>query len=465
MYKIGYMLFNKEVGLLSTFLLSVSTFHILWSQQVRDYSLLVCLTLLGTLLFIVSLRQNKFGFYIWYTIVGILLCSIHPYGIFVIFAHSLTLFIFKRRIENKIAWTISQLTILSAFLLLLVYYSLTLDLFAYMAKPSIRDLIETIKTFSYGGSRLETGGLGMEINPKLLLIPCVLFYMYLFLWCIGIMSFKSTKKEIDAGVRGLNMALSNCFNTNSGKVSFLLLWMFIPIVLPFLFSYSFFSIYLIRGTVIALPPFFIIIGKGISYLRKRQFITITIVIISVVSIFSLKNLYNPNPKESWRELVSYVKDNIERGDVIVLAPVNQALPFMYYYYYDRKEIYQAMFSYEKEIIYYQPCSKRSSEFNFGSRKKDGQKEPVKIFNISNHVTVIGIKENADFIKGGVLLKLAKEANNIWFIVSPDWIGSYNSDVLRDYIDSRYSLKSEKRYVNPGAIVYSYKINLNKKLIN
>ena len=51
-YKVGGLLFNKRVGLLSSLFLSLSVFHIYHSQEVRMYSLMSFLTLLSFYFFI-----------------------------------------------------------------------------------------------------------------------------------------------------------------------------------------------------------------------------------------------------------------------------------------------------------------------------------------------------------------------------------------------------------------------------
>jgi hypothetical protein len=464
-YKIGDILFNKEIGLMSAFLLSVSTFHVLWSQQVRYYSLLVFLSLLSSFFFILTLRNNKLKSYVAYTICGVLLCNIHPYGVFIIFVHVLFVFLLKGMREKKNKWVISQMVILLSFLILLLFFHPTAELLSYIVKPSAKVLINTIETFSFGGARLEHGGLGMDIYHKSLLIPKLLLCIFLFFLGRGIVSIMNIKRKSSVIIKNQDTGNLSYLTNNSEKLYFLLLWILIPIILPFLFSIFFRPIYLIRGTIIASVPFYILIAKGMDCIKRSLSKAVTIVIILFISVFSLNNLYNPNPKQSWRELVNYVKDNIQKDDVIILAPINQALPFMYYYHYDKEDMYQRMYSYGKEIVCYQPYSKKSPQFIYKGIKKYDREEPIKLFDIPNHITVIGIKETSDFIKEGSLLKLVKQSNNIWFIVSPDWLGNYNSDMLRDYIESRYSLKSEKRYANPGVIVYSYKINPDKKLID
>jgi uncharacterized membrane protein len=61
LYKVGRELFNREVGLVASFLLTISAFSIWLSQDARPYSLLLLLTLLSFFLFIKTLKVNKPG--------------------------------------------------------------------------------------------------------------------------------------------------------------------------------------------------------------------------------------------------------------------------------------------------------------------------------------------------------------------------------------------------------------------
>ncbi|RKY36518.1 MAG: hypothetical protein DRP78_03400 [Candidatus Omnitrophota bacterium] len=50
-YKIGQMLFNTRVGLLSSLILAISPFHLFYCQEARHYSLFIFLTLLSNFFF------------------------------------------------------------------------------------------------------------------------------------------------------------------------------------------------------------------------------------------------------------------------------------------------------------------------------------------------------------------------------------------------------------------------------
>ena len=72
-YKLAKALFNYRVGLFSALILALSCYHIYYSQQVRNYTLLVLLGLLSMLFFIRILKENKFTLYLSYTFINVFL--------------------------------------------------------------------------------------------------------------------------------------------------------------------------------------------------------------------------------------------------------------------------------------------------------------------------------------------------------------------------------------------------------
>ena len=59
-YKVASLLFDREVGALSSLILGLSDFHIYYSQETRMYSLLVLLTLLSMYFFVKVMKAAGF---------------------------------------------------------------------------------------------------------------------------------------------------------------------------------------------------------------------------------------------------------------------------------------------------------------------------------------------------------------------------------------------------------------------
>ena len=69
-YKVGEILWRREVGLVAAFLLAVNAYHIHYSQEVRSYALMVFLVLLSLVFLSKALQKNKKRFWL-----GFILCT------------------------------------------------------------------------------------------------------------------------------------------------------------------------------------------------------------------------------------------------------------------------------------------------------------------------------------------------------------------------------------------------------
>jgi mannosyltransferase len=80
-YMVGTLIFNKNVGIISSLILALSAFHIYYSQEARMYSLMTLLTLLSIYFFIKLINGGSFKFIIGYILSSILLMYTHYFGL------------------------------------------------------------------------------------------------------------------------------------------------------------------------------------------------------------------------------------------------------------------------------------------------------------------------------------------------------------------------------------------------
>jgi 4-amino-4-deoxy-L-arabinose transferase-like glycosyltransferase len=92
-YFLGKELFSKEVGIFAAAILSVNSFHLYYSQEVRMYSLLFLLTVLSLLFFVKFVKRPSVKNSLWYGLFTVLLIYTHYFGLF-IFASQIIFFIF-----------------------------------------------------------------------------------------------------------------------------------------------------------------------------------------------------------------------------------------------------------------------------------------------------------------------------------------------------------------------------------
>jgi len=259
LYKVGTLLFNKDVGLLSSLLLAVSSLHIYYSQEARSYSLMVLLTLLSFYFLIKIFKKNRnLTVSIGYIIASILLMYTHIYGIFIIIAQNiylLTVFLLSRKtleLDFK-KWILFQSALVITYIPW-IFFGLMKQItfiqrYHWYAAPKITHIIKSF--YVYSGSRS-------------------LLIVFLALSFLSIVSFKRNEngsidgKDLFNSVEDHKLVLSL---SNANKIYFLLVWLSTPIILPFLISIFITPIYVIRHTIIASLAFYLLVAKGISDIR------------------------------------------------------------------------------------------------------------------------------------------------------------------------------------------------------
>jgi hypothetical protein len=110
----------------------------------------------------------------------------------------------------------------------------------------------------------------------------------------------------------------------------LIVWLFFPILIPFIASQVITPIYVSRYTIAASPAFYLLVAKGMSIFGRKMLASVLIVII-VLSSFGLYTYYTVDIKEQWRETADLVEAESREGDVIVFCESYVQRPFDYYY--------------------------------------------------------------------------------------------------------------------------------------
>jgi len=155
-YKVGSKIFNKKTGLLSALLLTLSLFHIQYSQEARDYSLMVLLALVSMYFFIALLRGVKTARLAGYIISSILLMYTHFYGLFIILVQNIyfvsTFMVMKEKYKlNFKTWSFLQGLLAVLFLpwiYVLMKQVLAIQEGYWIPIPTIHSIVETFLTYS-----------------------------------------------------------------------------------------------------------------------------------------------------------------------------------------------------------------------------------------------------------------------------------------------------------------------------
>jgi len=324
-YRVGKNMFNEDTGVLGCILLTLSAFHIAFSREARTFSLTVLLTLLSVYFLIKILQKNSGKMYFAsYLLFSCLLMYSHIYGIFIIISQNIfviTSFFFpsrKRTLQPR-QWIILQaiLTILfSAWIPIFLDRISFVQAGFWIKQPGAEGVYKTLRTYCNGSVVLMClyAGLAVQTIAKRLL-----------------------PKGISLPDPGNGAGNNSEVFSGMQKTYFLLLWLCVPIILPFLVSLFSTPIYHIKYTIVSLPAFYLLIARAVTSFRIR-FVK-TVLVLSVI-VFSLPPLYwyhTTVHKAQWKEAVAYI-DTHAGSDDLLLFNSFICKELLFDYYSSRKDL-------------------------------------------------------------------------------------------------------------------------------
>lgn len=407
-YKLGTYLFNKHAGLINAFILSISPFHIWYSQEARGYALFCFLVLLTSYLFFLALEKDKN--YLWGLFTFSLVLSAYTsYFTFFLIGGEATVFVIRKYRPFAKKWLMSCFFTLLVFLprgtIFLRSFS-KIKINFWITKPNLKSLIITLENFN----------LGYNATPWT--YKCAIFLsIILFISCL--LLYRKGPREI------------------KNKLSALFLILFIPIISIFFLS-KFIPIYIDRQLLTFSGFYYLLISVGLMNIRNRILKVVLVATFCILCGLALFNYYlQYMPSNYAHHLGAYVK-----------KPFNPAIQFI------NKEIR------EKDIIahtcpvtlmsfifYLNPP--QTSQYYFLSRAQDKY-----------------WRENFDFIKSRynipfIILNLEDNPSNfkrIW-LISSNWARDgrldNNSVAVRKWIVKRYGCIYE--YWFNGILVELYEL--------
>lgn len=386
-YKVGTLLFNKNVGMLSSLLLALSVFHIQYSQEVRMYSLMTLLTLLSIYFFIKLLDRASFTVSTGYIISSILLMYTHIFGLFILIAQNiylLTLFLskdfdYKRNFRRWIRFQIILVILYIPWIIVIASQILKLQTHGFWVPvPTMRAIIVTFWDFS--GSTL-------------------LLLFFLLLSFFSIVTYKKVKGKINWKyfLKTIESYSWNISLSNVNRIYFLVVWLLTPVILPFIISLFSTPIYWTKYTIAASLAFYILIAKGIDNINTKSIKLVVIILVIALSLGNVSDYYSEVNKGQWREVTNYIDINAESGDLI-----------LFYKGYCQKNV-----------------------FDYYSKRTDLNKKP---FTVGRDINEENIKELGPTVDG---------YNKVWLILCHS--RDYNKGLIKKTLNESYNLSYHKEY--------------------
>jgi mannosyltransferase len=286
-YRVGDLIFGKRTGALSCFLLAISMFHIEYSQEARGYSLMVLMALISMYFFVKLLERTSFAFLIGYVISSALLIYTHFFGLLIVLVQNV-FFISIRIFSNNAHELDFKRWVLAQGMLAILYTPwvgfLTAQIVGieegfWIPTPTISSIIETLLAYS------------AKSKPLLL---CFLALSFLAILApkrtAGKPNWKTGSESIDGCSRSLNLS-------NAAKICLLVLWLAVPVVLPFVASQISTPIYYTRYTIAASLAFYILIARGIQEIPNRYFKSFVVISIVTYSLLGINGYYAKTNKQ------------------------------------------------------------------------------------------------------------------------------------------------------------------------
>lgn len=341
-FLVGKQVFSEKVGLISSFMLSLSYLHISYSQEARVYSLAMMLTLLSVYFLLNALKSGKAAYWIAYVISSVLLMYSHYLAVFVLaFEYFFIIIFWKKHSKSLKGMVISCFGIIALYavwipvLIRQVFYSTYLGNYYPFGKNVLYDLAAIFTQYNgWFTPDLETRmslravyhslGNFAGISPASvtvagwLTIASVLLLTVLLGWHFFAALFVKNRRVQFEKLKDERYAM-------------LALWFSFPIVLPLVLTLIFPSspvFGFVQHTLFALPAYLIIVSAGIYESKHIKTVLALFLILSALPLYSY---YANFDKQQWREAAQYIEANRAQGELVVVVKANHVLPLGYYY--------------------------------------------------------------------------------------------------------------------------------------
>lgn len=302
-YRFIQELFNKKTAVISSLLLTLSQYHVYYSQELRMYSLLCLLATLSMWLF----YKKKWVFLALISILGIY--TSYMYIFILVPQFSWLIYRYKRKREVWIKWISVCLITLAFFLLWLPVFIKQLEtgraltvafpLWSSLSSlPFWRLVPQLFIKFTLGRITFDNR-LFYGVLSAILLI----FYGWI-LWGL--------RKKID------------------DKILFVSNWLLTPLAAVILVSF-FIPVAGVWRLLFLLPPFLILVSSAISAFKHKGFVLSLVIIISIMSNI-LYYLMPSLQRENWRAMTGFVEKD---DSPLVFTVENGFAPYQWYKSKDR----------------------------------------------------------------------------------------------------------------------------------
>lgn len=301
----GYKTGGVYISLIGGLLLAISPMHVWYSQEVRMYMLLLCLTTASTTSLWWALRKNQLLYWFLYSLFTILALYTHYFAVFVILAQGFWVltWVLKGYSKNDL-WKWIASTVISG-LLFLPWFPTAINqarfhTMTWVESPTIFIIRDTLLRLIFGIAVLSL--------PDLLL------------WVVLVAVFGATiwvfKKFLPI------------FSKNDGAFFYHSVWGIIPFLGISIIALLF-PVYQFKQYLIVVAPI-LLLGAWITYLLPRTYRIAALTIMILAASFSLIYQQIMLTKDDWKGAAEYIQQNSVHGDVLYGNPAASSLALEQY---------------------------------------------------------------------------------------------------------------------------------------
>jgi mannosyltransferase len=312
-YRVCGLIAERRTGLIAAALMSLSTFQLYFSQEARPYAMFSAMALLS-MYFFLRLPEGKGRHYMLSTA---LMLYTHVFGVFIVLSQNAYVLYLRwrgRALMGLRGWLRHQYVLALAFLPWIVVVAVAIAVnqggVGWIPVPTPLSILETLSSYS-GYYYLYPSGVGTQLYYQLNEVSYVLSALVIGLAALAFLPGPVGGKRKTRGRKARGMPAGDA-------KALLLLWLGIPIILPFIMSLVFFPIYWTRYTMAASPAFYMLAAIGMRRIRPRHAALLVMSAVVALSLFNGYRYFAETNKEQWREAAAYIDANGGPGDGILM---------------------------------------------------------------------------------------------------------------------------------------------------
>lgn len=301
-YKAGRVILNRRVGLFAAVLLALNPLHVWLAQEARMYSLFGTLTIVSMMVFWRAIHTNRRRDWIALAVVNSIIFVLHYFGFLVPTIQFVFIVLtFRRNYQRLRPWAVVQVIAIV---------------------PLLPWLIAT------ANREVQTFGIGFLVRPTALDLPLTFWNL-----AIGESSLFWPASVLAITVSGV--ALINALRpVTSHKEAQLLieLWALLPPLITWLVSQRR-SFYADRYLSFTIPGLILLFAFGVTRVTRSAWRVLLMGGLVTASGYGLvaTHLDPAFKKDDWRGTASYIMQNEQPGDVVLLYTTHIKFAFGYYY--------------------------------------------------------------------------------------------------------------------------------------